>query len=155
MLPWRYLVQTVWAWTRTCPTLFVVPWALVRHGLRLGKLSGLHCMRFKTDDLSSTMWSALNNEQLLNFWCIKMKLQMEFISDYWLFIVKVLWTWVLCIIGWENQGTGAKIWTWTVNCRLEGLSWQLNLNRQKVRHIQEKPMYFLESHTWRVKYWFN
>jgi hypothetical protein len=27
--------------------------------------------------------------------------------------------------------------------------------QQKVRVIQEKPMYFLDSHTWKVKYWFN
>lgn len=36
------------------------------------------------------LYQTSNNKQLLNFLCVKMKLPLEFMGCYWLFMVKIL-----------------------------------------------------------------
>jgi hypothetical protein len=51
----NYLVEVMRPWSGTFPNLFTVPLASVCRGVELGKHSGLQGIRFKMDDLFSTM----------------------------------------------------------------------------------------------------
>lgn len=64
---------------------------LVCHGKWLGKHSDLCFIQFKMDEIFSVV-SKHVKWQLLGFLCTKMKLASESSSNYWLFIVKMLWT---------------------------------------------------------------
>jgi hypothetical protein len=78
----------------------------------------------------------VNNKQLVSFWQIKIKIPSEFTHNYKLFMVKTLDTWILCITGWENQGTVVGICKWISSHGLVGQLPQLTV-RGKWRLIQE------------------
>jgi len=55
----------------------------------------------------------------------KNELPSAFTDNYWNLMVTILWTYIQCVVRWENQQIVAGVWTWVASCCLEGLSPQL------------------------------
>jgi len=65
LFDWVYLMQTVWPWSGLGANLFIVPRAPV-------------CNRYSLVNTVICTVCVWNKEQLLSFWCIKMKFPLEF-----------------------------------------------------------------------------
>jgi len=122
------LMQVVWPWggTLLLDTQLTMECDLVNRVV---------CIVFGSKWMNH-FWLTLN-KKLLSFWQINIKLPSEFTNNYKLFMVKILQTWVLCIIGWENQGTLVVICNWISSHGLEGQLPQLTIWTVKLRLIQE------------------
>jgi hypothetical protein len=79
--------------------------------------------------------NTLNCDQQLTFWCMNMEHLSKFTRDYWLFIVKILCTWVLCIAGWENPQHSGRNLDQPRSRRPVTITY--DLHRDKVKLIQE------------------
>lgn len=125
MLPWRYVMQAVDPETEFFPSLL-----LVHNGWLV-----FNCV--EECETASSYWVFTHENEMP-------------IRIYWqllLFVVKILWTWGLCITEWENHGIMGEILNWTTSCSLEGLSPQLITWAGKKLTYSRNLMNFSENHS--------
>jgi len=124
MLLWRYVMQAVDPEAEFFPSLLLVhnEWLVFNF--------------VEECETANSYWVFAHKNELLS----------EFAGSYWLFVVKILWTWT-CVIEWENHGIMGEILVWTTSCCLEGLSPQLITCAGKKLTYSRKLMNFSESHS--------
>jgi hypothetical protein len=138
MSPRKYLAQMMWPFKRYLRQL--VPRSLgFNLRVRYGLVNFLVCVLFGSKWMTLSQPCRNDSNSELRIWHETMQLLPEFTCDYWLSVVKMLWTQIMCVVERCKHGIIAEIWTCTTSRGLDVCHRNLLLEQAKIRRIiQEK-----------------